>query len=289
MDFKFMWYANAMVVNSIMPLKKHYFDSFRIDILSKDVKDKHLRYQVAVGGEVFNCTYTFFSNVCAQGTLEIFDVKGGLSFIYGVERINDCIRLSKDGLNYNEMINYESGTILDIQIVKGRKYCVSCLQFRGYTEWEWEIVSIPTIINDEQRSRFDYSRVNELFTMTGAIDYKCTHCPDVVCFKHKNHHLTIYTEAKVQISITHDFQKDFQYGKVHPINADFKQYLEYTRVHDHDNAFIVHEYLINADGHSILKRKYTLINKHHDLIEIGETGKQFTVTTVGNDVTFTRV
>lgn len=286
MDFKFMWYANAMVINTIMPLKKRYEDRHNVDIIKKDIKDKYMKYRVSVSGDIFHYNYTFFSNVCIQGTLEIHDVKCGISHLYGVERINDSIRFYHDPLNYNEMTNYKDGAILDIQVTKARKSYISTLQFKGYNDTSWETVSTPTAVTDEQRSNFDYSLDNELFTVTGAIDYKTMTCHDVVNFQNRNGQLVVFAEAKVQIATTHTHERGYMSGLIKPVNSDFNQYIEYDKTGD--RTFAIREYLINNDGHSILKRQYTLINRPNRIIEIEETKTQYQVTNIKNDVTFTR-
>ena len=103
MDLKFMWYANATVVNNIMPRHKRFDDEYNITVLQKTIKDKYMKYDVIVGGERYHFNYTFFSNVCIAGSLEIVDLEHGKTFTYEIERNNDSVRLYVDLENYNEM------------------------------------------------------------------------------------------------------------------------------------------------------------------------------------------
>ena len=43
MDLKFMWYANATVVNNIMPRHKRFDDEYAITVLQKTIKDKYMK------------------------------------------------------------------------------------------------------------------------------------------------------------------------------------------------------------------------------------------------------
>lgn len=287
MDLKFMWYANATVVNNIMPRHKRFDDEYNITVLQKTIKDKYMKYDVTVGGERYHFNYTFFSNVCIAGSLEIVDVNHGKTYTYAIERNNDSIRLYVDLENYNEMYLYNNSTIIDIQVNMCRKSYISCLTITQVDEKEYNINLIRTAITPEQRKNFDFSLNNQLFTVTGAIDYPKTLCYDVVNFVDRSTQLVIYAETKCQIVVTHSFEHDHVLGKVHPINADFNEYIQYKKLAD--KRYQVTEYILNNSEHPFVKRSYELVNEGSDLIIIPETNKRFRVMNNNNDVTITRL
>lgn len=287
MDLKFMWYANATVVNNIMPRHKRFDDEYNITVLQKTIKDKYMKYDVIVGGERYRFNYTFFSNVCIAGSLEIVDLEHGKTFTYAIERNNDSIRLYVDLENYNEMYLYNNSTIIDIQVDMCRKSYISCLTITQVDEKEYNINLIRTAVTPEQRKNFDFSLNNQLFTVTGAIDYPKTLCYDVVNFVDRSTQLVIYAETKCQIVVTHSFEHNHVLGKVHPINADFNEYIQYKKLAD--KRYRVTEYILNNSEHPFVKRSYELVNEGSDLIIIPETNKRFRVMNNNNDVTITRL
>ena len=117
MDLKFMWYANATVVNNIMPQHKRFDDSYNITVLQKTIKDKYMKYDVVVGGERYHFNYTFFSNVCIAGTLEIADLNNGKTFTYAIERNNDSIRLYVNLDSYNRKVTFQHLTEKGIESI----------------------------------------------------------------------------------------------------------------------------------------------------------------------------
>lgn len=287
MDLKFMWYANATVVNNIMPQHKRFDDSYNITVLQKTIKDKYMKYDVVVGGERYHFNYTFFSNVCIAGTLEIADLNNGKTFTYAIERNNDSIRLYVNLDSYNEMYLYNNSTIVDIQVNSCRKSYISCLNISQLADKEYNISVVRTAITDAQRENFDFSLNNQLFTVTGAIDYKKTVCYDVVNFVDCNTQMVIYAETKCQIVVTHAFEHNHTSGEVHPINSDFNEYIRYKKLDEYH--YQVTEYIRNNSEHPIVKRSYEILNEGQDIIAIRGTNNRFKITTIANDVTITQI
>ena len=287
MDLKFMWYANATVVNNIMPRHKRFDDEYNITVLQKTIKDKYMKYDVNIGGERYHFNYTFFSNVCIAGSLEIIDCNSGKIFTYAIERNNDSIRLYVDLENYNEMYLYNNSTIIDIQVNACRKSYISCLTISQTNEQDYDLTIIRTAVTDEQRENFNYSLYNQLFTVTGAIDYPKTLCYDVVNFVDHNMQMAIYSEAKCQIIVTHSFEPGHITGKVHPINSDFNEYIRYKKLKDYH--YQVTEYILNNSEHPFVKRSYELVNEEQELLVVPGADKKFRVITNNNDLTFLKV
>lgn len=287
MDLKFMWYANATVVNNIMPRHKRFDDEYNITVLQKTIKDKYMKYDVIVGGERYHFNYTFFSNVCIAGSLEIVDLEHGKTFTYAIERNNDSIRLYVDLENYNEMYLYNNSTIIDIQVNACRKSYISCLTIAQTDEQKYNVTLIRTAVTDAQRKNFDFSLNNQLFTVTGAIDYPKTVCYDVVNFVDRSTQMVIYAETKCQMIVSHSFETDHVAGKVHPINSDFNEYIKYKKLDEYHYQVI--EYILNNSEHPFVKRSYELINESQNVIAIRGTDKKFRVSTNNNDVTITKM
>lgn len=287
MDLKFMWYANATVVNNIMPRHKRFDDEYSITVLQKTIKDKYMKYDVIVGGERYHFNYTFFSNVCIAGSLEIVDLEHGKTFTYAIERNNDSIRLYVDLENYNEMYLYNNSTIIDIQVNACRKSYISCLTIAQTDEQKYNVTLIRTAVTDAQRKNFDFSLNNQLFTVTGAIDYPKTVCYDVVNFVDRSTQMVIYAETKCQMIVSHSFETDHVAGKVHPINSDFNEYIKYKKLDEYHYQVI--EYILNNSEHPFVKRSYELINESQNVIAIRGTDKKFRVSTNNNDVTITKM
>lgn len=287
MDLKFMWYANATVVNNIMPRHKRFDDEYNITVLQKTIKDKYMKYDVIVGGERYHFNYTFFSNVCIAGSLEIVDLEHGKTFTYAIERNNDSIRLYVDLENYNEMYLYNNSMIIDIQVNACRKSYISCLTIAQIDEQEYNVTLIRTAVTDAQRKNFDFSLNNQLFTVTGAIDYQKTVCYDVVNFVDRSTQMVIYAETKCQMIVSHSFETDHVAGKVHPINSDFNEYIKYKKLDEYHYQVI--EYILNNSEHPFVKRSYELINESQNVIAIRGTDKKFRVSTNNNDVTITKM
>lgn len=287
MDLKFMWYANATVVNNIMPRHKRFDDEYNITVLQKIIKDKYMKYDVIVGGERYHFNYTFFSNVCIAGSLEIVDLEHGKTFTYAIERNNDSVRLYVDLENYNEMYLYNNSTIIDIQVNSCRKSYISCLTITQLDEKDYNVTLIRTAVTDAQRSNFDFSLNNQLFTVTGAIDYPKTVCYDVVNFVDRSTQMVIYAETKCQMIVSHSFETDHVAGKVHPINSDFNEYIKYKKLGEYHYQVI--EYILNNSEHPFVKRSYELINESQNIIAIKGTDKKFRVSTNNNDVTITKM
>lgn len=287
MDLKFMWYANATVVNNIMPRHKRFDDEYNITVLQKTIKDKYMKYDVIVGGERYHFNYTFFSNVCIAGSLEIVDLEHGKTFTYAIERNNDSIRLYVDLENYNEMYLYNNSMIIDIQVNACRKSYISCLTIAQIDEQEYNVTLIRTTVTDAQRKNFDFSLNNQLFTVTGAIDYQKTVCYDVVNFVDRSTQMVIYAETKCQMIVSHSFETDHVAGKVHPINSDFNEYIKYKKLDEYHYQVI--EYILNNSEHPFVKRSYELINESQNVIAIRGTDKKFRVSTNNNDVTITKM
>lgn len=287
MDLKFMWYANTTVVNNIMPRHKRFDDEYNITVLQKTIKDKYMKYDVIVGGERYHFNYTFFSNVCIAGSLEIVDLEHGKTFTYAIERNNDSIRLYVDLENYNEMYLYNNSTIIDIQVNACRKSYISCLTIAQTDEQKYNVTLIRTAVTDAQRKNFDFSLNNQLFTVTGAIDYPKTVCYDVVNFVDRSTQMVIYAETKYQMIVSHSFETDHVAGKVHPINSDFNEYIKYKKLDEYHYQVI--EYILNNSEHPFVKRSYELINESQNVIAIRGTDKKFRVSTNNNDVTITKM
>ena len=287
MDLKFMWYANATVVNNIMPRHKRFDDEYNITVLQKTIKDKYMKYDVTIGGERYHFNYTFFSNVCIAGSLEILDLNSGKTYTYAIERNNDSIRLYVDLENYNEMYLYNNSTIIDIQVNSCRKSYISCLTITQLDEKDYNVTLIRTAVTDAQRSNFDFSLNNQLFTVTGAIDYPKMVCYDVVNFVDRSTQMVIYAETKCQMIVSHSFETDHIAGKVHPINSDFNEYIKYNKLDEYH--YQVTEFILNNSEHPFVKRSYELINEEPNLIAIRGTNKRFRVTTNNNDVTITLI
>lgn len=287
MDLKFMWYANATVVNNIMPRHKRFDDEYSITVLQKTIKDKYMKYDVIVGGERYHFNYTFFSNVCIAGSLEIVDLEHGKTFTYAIERNNDSIRLYVDLENYNEMYLYNNSTIIDIQVNACRKSYISCLTIAQTDEQKYNVTLIRTAVTDAQRKNFDFSLNNQLFTVTGAIDYPKTVCYDVVNFVDRSTQMVIYAETKCQMIVSHSFETDHVAGKVHPINSEFNEYIKYKKLDEYHYQVI--EYILNNSEHPFVKRSYELINESQNVIAIRGTDKKFRVSTNNNDVTITKM
>lgn len=287
MDLKFMWYANATVVNNIMPRHKRFDDEYNITVLQKIIKDKYMKYDVIVGGERYHFNYTFFSNVCIAGSLEIVDLEHGKTFTYAIERNNDSIRLYVDLENYNEMYLYNNSMIIDIQVNACRKSYISCLTIAQIDEQEYNVTLIRTAVTDAQRKNFDFSLNNQLFTITGAIDYPKTVCYDVVNFVDRSTQMVIYAETKCQMIVSHSFEADHVAGKVHPINSDFNEYIKYKKLDEYHYQVI--EYILNNSEHPFVKRSYELINESQNVIAIRGTDKKFRVSANNNDVTITKM
>lgn len=287
MDLKFIWYANATVVNNIMPRHKRFDDEYNITVLQKTIKDKYMKYDVIVGGERYHFNYTFFSNVCIAGSLEIVDLEHGKTFTYAIERNNDSIRLYVDLENYNEMYLYNNSMIIDIQVNACRKSYISCLTIAQIDEQEYNVTLIRTAVTDAQRKNFDFSLNNQLFTVTGAIDYPKTVCYDVVNFVDRSTQMVIYAETKCQMIVSHSFETDHVAGKVHPINSDFNEYIKYKKLDEYHYQVI--EYILNNSEHPFVKRSYELINESQNVIAIRGTDKKFRVSTNNNDVTITKM
>lgn len=287
MDLKFMWYANATVVNNIMPRHKRFDDEYTVTVFQKTIKDKYMKYDVSIGGERYQYNYTFFSNVCIAGSLEILDVSRGKTYTYAIERNNDSIRLYVDLEDYNELYLYNNSTIVDIQVNACRKTYVSCLSIAQVQERGFNITVIRSAITDEQRTKFDFSLNNQLFTVTGAIDYPKTTCYDVVNYKDARNQMVIYMETKCQIIVTHSFSQGHVAGRVHPINSDFNEYVEYKKKDEYH--YQVTEYILNNSEHPFVKRSYELVNKPDNIIEIAGSNKRFQVSIDKNDVTITRL
>ncbi len=287
MDLKFMWYANATVVNNIMPRHKRFDDEYNITVLQKTIKDKYMKYDVIVGGERYHFNYTFFSNVCIAGSLEIVDLEHGKTFTYAIERNNDSIQLYVDLENYNEMYLYNNSTIIDIQVNACRKSYISCLTIAQTDEQKYNVTLIRTAVTDAQRKNFDFSLNNQLFTVTGAIDYPKTVCYDVVNFVDRSTQMVIYAETKCQMIVSHSFETDHVAGKVHPINSDFNEYIKYKKLDEYHYQVI--EYILNNSEHPFVKRSYELINESQNVIAIRGTDKKFRVSTNNNDVTITKM
>lgn len=287
MDLKFMWYANATVVNNIMPRHKRFDDEYNITVLQKTIKDKYMKYDVIVGGERYHFNYTFFSNVCIAGSLEIVDLEHGKTFTYAIERNNDSIRLYVDLENYNEMYLYNNSVIIDIQVNACRKSYISCLTIAQTDEQGYNVTLIRTAVTDAQRKNFDFSLNNQLFTVTGAIDYPKTVCYDVVNFVDRSTQMVIYAETKCQMIVSHSFEADHVAGKVHPINSDFNEYIKYKKLDEYHYQVI--EYILNNSEHPFVKRSYELINESQNVIAIRGTDKKFRVSTNNNDVTITKM
>lgn len=288
MDLKFMWYANATVVNNIMPQHKRFDDVYTVDVLQKTIRDKYMKYDVSIGGERFHYNYTFFSNVCIAGSLEIIDVSRGKTWTYAIERNNDSIRLYTDLENYNELYLYSNSTLIDIQVNACRKSFISCINVMQVEDRSYTVTVVRSAVTEEQKTGFDYSLNNQIFTVTGAIDYPKMVCYDVVNYVDRSTQMVVYAETKCQMIVTHSFEPDHTSGKVHPINSDFEEYIEYTKVGPY--RFHVTEYIVNNTEHPFIKRTYELINHPEDnIIEIAETGKRYHITNVNNDVTITRL
>ena len=287
MDLKFMWYANATVVNNIMPRHKRFDDEYNITVLQKIIKDKYMKYDVIVGGERYHFNYTFFSNVCIAGSLEIVDLEHGKTFTYAIERNNDSVRLYVDLENYNEMYLYNNSTIIDIQVNACRKSYISCLTIAQTDVQEYKVTLIRTAVTDAQRKNFDVSLNNQLFIVTGAIDYPKTVCYDVVNFVDRSTQMVIYAETKCQMIVSHSFEADHVAGKVHPINSDFNEYIKYKKLGEYHYQVI--EYILNNSEHPFVKRSYELINESQNVIAIRGTDKKFRVSTNNNDVTITKM
>ena len=282
-----MWYANATVVNNIMPRHKRFDDEYNITVLQKTIKDKYMKYDVIVGGERYHFNYTFFSNVCIAGSLEIVDLEHGKTFTYAIERNNDSIQLYVDLENYNEMYLYNNSTIIDIQVNACRKSYISCLTIAQTDEQKYNVTLIRTAVTDAQRKNFDFSLNNQLFTVTGAIDYPKTVCYDVVNFVDRSTQMVIYAETKCQMIVSHSFETDHVAGKVHPINSDFNEYIKYKKLDEYHYQVI--EYILNNSEHPFVKRSYELINESQNVIAIRGTDKKFRVSTNNNDVTITKM
>lgn len=282
MDLKFMWYANTTVINTIMPQHKRYDDVYDIIVLQKDIKDKYMKYTVVIGGEQYRFNYTFFSNVCVAGSLEIIDCQRGKAYTYAIERNNDSVRLYTDLENYSELYIYGGSTLIDIQVNSCRKSFISCMNIQQTKEREYSTNVIRAAITDEHRSRFDYSLKNQLFTVTGAVDYNKMVCFDVVSFSDCNSQMVIYTEAKCQLVTIHSFNQDHISGKVQPINADFDEYIEYKKIDT--GKYSINEFILNNSDHPFLKRSYELYNQPDGTIRVGS--KQFQITHENNDVVF---
>lgn len=287
MDLKFMWYANATVVNNIMPRHKRFDDEYNITVLQKTIKDKYMKYDVIVGGERYHFNYTFFSNVCIAGSLEIVDLEHGKTFTYAIERNNDSIRLYVDLENYNEMYLYNNSMIIDIQVNSCRKSYISCLTIAQTDEQGYNVTLIRTAVTDAQRKNFDFSLNNQLFTVTGAIDYPKMVCYDVVNFVDRSTQMVIYAETKCQMIVSHSFEADHVAGKVHPINSDFNEYIKYKKLDEYHYQVI--EYILNNSEHPFVKRSYELINESQNVIAIRGTDKKFRVSTNNNDVAITKM
>ena len=287
MDLKFMWYANATVVNNIIPRHKRFDDEYNITVLQKTIKDKYMKYDVIVGGERYHFNYTFFSNVCIAGSLEIVDLEHGKTFTYAIERNNDSIRLYVDLENYNEMYLYNNSMIIDIQVNACRKSYISCLTITQLDERDYNVTLIRTAVTDAQRSNFDFSLNNQLFTVTGAIDCPKTVCYDVVNFVDRSTQMVIYAETKCQMIVSHSFETDHISGKVHPINSDFNEYIKYKKLDEYHYQVI--EYILNNSEHPFVKRSYELINESQNVIAIRGTDKKFRVSTNNNDVAITKM
>lgn len=287
MDLKFMWYANATVVNNIMPRHKRFDDEYNITVLQKTIKDKYMKYDVIVGGERYHFNYTFFSNVCIAGSLEIVDLEHGKTFTYAIERNNDSVRLYVDLENYNEMYLYNNSTIIDIQVNACRKSYISCLTIAQTDVQEYNVTLVRTAVTDAQRKNFDFSLNNQLFTVTGAIDYPKTVCYDVVNFVDRSTQMVIYAETKCQMIVSHSFETDHVAGKVHPINSDFNEYIKYKKLDEYHYQVI--EYILSNSEHPFVKRSYELINESQNVIAIRGTDKKFRVSTNNNDVTITKM
>lgn len=287
MDLKFMWYANATVVNNIMPRHKRFDDEYDITVLQKTIRDKYMKYDVTIGGERYHFNYTFFSNVCIAGSLEILDLNSGKTYTYAIERNNDSIRLYVDLENYNEMYLYNNSTIIDIQVNSCRKSYISCLTITQLDEKDYNVTLIRTAVTDAQRSNFDFCLNNQLFTVTGAIDYPKMVCYDVVNFVDRSTQMVIYAETKCQMIVSHSFETDHVAGKVHPINSDFNEYIKYKKLDEYH--YQVTEFILNNSEHPFVKRSYELINEEPNLIAIRGTNKRFRVTTNNNDVTITLI
>lgn len=282
MDLKFMWYANATVINTIMPQHKRYDDVYNITVLQKDIKDKYMKYTVVIGEEQYRFNYTFFSNVCVAGSLEIIDCQRGKPYTYAIERNNDSVRLYTDLENYSELYLYEGSTLIDIQVNSCRKSFISCMNIQQTKEREYSVNVIRAAITDEHRSRFDYSLKNQLFTVTGAVDYNKMVCFDVVSFSDRSSQMVIYTEEKCQLVTIHSFNQDHISGKVQPINADFNEYIEYKKIDT--GRYLINEFILNNSDHPFLKRSYELYNQPDGTIRVGS--KQFQITHKNNDVVF---
>lgn len=283
MDLKFMWYANTIVINTIMPQHKRYDDTYGIVVLQKDIKDKYMKYTVVIGGEQYRFNYTFFSNVCIAGALEITDCQRGKVYSYALERNNDSVRLYSDLENYSEVYLYEGSTLIDIQVNSCRKSFISCMNIHQSKTSTYGVVITRVSITDEHRSRFDFSLQNQLFVVTGAIDYKQTICYDVVGFSDRSCQMVIYTEAKRQLITTHTFEPDHQSGRVRPINSDFDEYIEYQK--KDDGGYAINEFILNNSEHPFLKRSYVLYNLPDNCIKVED--KLFKVAHIMNDVTIT--
>ena len=283
MDLKFMWYANATVINTIMPQHKRYDDVYTVTVLQKDIKDKYMRYAVTIGGEQYRYNYTFFSNVCIAGTLEIIDCQKGKVHNYALERNNDSVRLYSDLENYSEVYLYEGSTLIDIQVNSCRKSFISCMNIHQSKANTYGVAITRVCITDEHRSRFDFSLQNQLFVVTGAIDYKQVTCHDVVGFLDRSSQMVIYTEAKRQIITIHTFEADHTSGKVRPINSDFDEYIEYQKMKD--GSYSINEYILNNSEHPFLQRSYNIVNLPYNRIQVGN--KMFQVAHNMNNVTIT--
>ena len=283
MDLKFMWYANATVINTIMPHHKRYDDVYNVTVLQKDIKDKYMRYTVVIGGEQYRYNYTFFSNVCIAGALEITDCQKGKTYSYALERNNDSIRLYSDLENYNEVYLYEGNTLIDIQVNFCRKSFISCMNIHQSDNNNYGVTITRVSISEEHRSRFDFSLQNQLFTVTGAIDYKQTICYDVIGLADRSCQMVVYTEGKKQLIITHVFEPNHESGKVHPINSDFDEYIDYRKMED--GGYEINEFIMNNLEYPFLKRSYILHNLPDNRIQVDD--KIFQVSHNMNDVIIT--
>lgn len=287
MDLKFMWYANATVVNNIMPRHKRFDDEYAVTILQKTIKDKYMKYDVTIGGERYHFNYTFFSNVCIAGSLEIVDLDHGKTFTYAIERNNDSIRLYVDLENYNEMYLYNNSTIISIQVNACRKTYISCSSVAQTKDRDYSITIVRTAITEDQKKDFGVVVYNQLFSITGAIDYPKMRCYDVVNFVDHNYQMLIFSETNRQIVVSHSFERGYRSGRIHPINADFNEHIQYERLDDH--RYQITEYILNHSDHPFVKRSYELVNDKEDQIRIGGTSKRFQITHNNNDITITQL
>lgn len=286
MDFKFLWYANATVIDSILPRYKQFDDVFDIVLLQKTIRDKYITYDVTIGGEHYHYIYTFFSNVCIAGSLEIVDASHGKTYTYALERNNDSIRLYTNLEDYNEMyMGTGSNSLTDIQVQSCRKVFTSWITITKEEE-VFKVAKVPFYITDEYKSNFDYTLFNQLFTVTGAIDYPSMVCYDVVNVRNRSSQIVLYAEAKCQMIVTHTFKPDHNMGIVHPVNADFTEYIEYEKLKDYHYRVV--EYIKTSGQAEQVKRRYELINEGNIIIRIDHTNKLFNIHVDNNDVVFTR-